>query len=512
VRRLVIVLGDQLNRDSSVFSDFDPASDVVWMAEVSSESTYAWSHKVRIAMFLTAMRHFRQMLTAEGYTVDYRCLEAENNRGTLAAELRAAIQRLSPSELVVAEPGEWRVQEVLVSDAGVPLRIVDDRHFFCTKKDFAEWANGRNQLRMESFYRRMRLRCNVLMNGDEPVTGHWNFDVENRAGFGRKGPGVLAKPLTFAPDSITCEVLRLVEERFAGHPGKLQHFDFPVTRTEALAALDDFIQNRLAAFGKHQDAMWTNEPLLYHSRLSSSLNLKLLDPREVVRAAEQLWHDGRAPLAAVEGFIRQILGWREYVRGIYWQFMPEYETRNHLQASLPLPDFYWTAETDMSCLRQTLEQTLQYGYAHHIQRLMVTGLFALLLGVQPREVHLWYLAVYVDAVEWAELPNTIGMSQYGDGGVMASKPYIASGKYIDRMSNYCTGCRYDPAQATGDVACPFTTMYWDFLLRHRQQLEKNPRMQMQVRNLVRIAPAKKAAIQAQASEIRGRYELHRATG
>jgi deoxyribodipyrimidine photolyase-related protein len=279
-----------------------------------------------------------------------------------------------------------------------------------------------------------------------------------------------------------------------------------VTPDDARAALDDFITHRLPHFGRYQDAMWMQpvrpQPYLFHSRISTALNLKLLNPREAVSAAERAYRNGHAELASVEGFIRQILGWREYVRGIYWHAMPEYAGRNALGASLPLPAFYWTGETDMRCLRETLRQTLELGYAHHIQRLMVTGLFALLLGVHPHEVHRWYLAIYVDAVEWVELPNTLGMSQYGDGGIMASKPYVATGKYIQRMSNYCQGCRFNPAESTGPQACPFTTLYWDFLLRHETALRKNQRMTMQLKNLARLSDDNRAAIRAHSESLR----------
>ena len=352
---------------------------------------------------------------------------------------------------------------------------------------------------MEFFYREMRRRYSVLMEGGQPVGGAWNFDAENRGAFGKAGPGLVPRAVEFPPDAITREVCALVEERFAEHPGKLAHFSWPVTCEQAQSALDDFIANRLPSFGTYQDAMWTDEPFLYHSRISTALNLKLLDPRVAIKAAEDAYRRGAAPLEAVEGFIRQILGWREYVRGIYWQLMPGYAEGNALNAYAALPAFYWTGETDMECLRQALRQTLDYGYAHHIQRLMVTGLYALLLGVEPRQVHEWYLAVYVDAVEWVELPNTMGMSQFADGGVMASKPYAASGKYIQRMSNYCKACRYDPAESVGKDACPFTTLYWDFLMRNEERLRKVPRMEMQLRNLVRIEPAKRAAIVARAA-------------
>lgn len=294
----------------------------------------------------------------------------------------------------------------------------------------------------------------------------------------------------------------MVNTRFSDHPGTLDAFDWPVTREQSLAALDDFIANRLPRFGEHQDAMWSGQPWLFHAHVSAALNLKLLDPREVIAAAEQAWRSGRAPLPAVEGFIRQILGWREYVRGLYWRGMPDYLTANALNARQPLPAFYWTGDTAMNCLAESIGQTLRHGYAHHIQRLMVTGLYALLLGVEPQAVHRWYLAVYVDAVEWVELPNTMGMALYADGGVMASKPYVATGKYIDRMSNYCKGCRFDPAKSTGDDACPFTTLYWSFLLRHQQRLAKNTRMALQLKNLARLDADTRAAIETRAESIR----------
>ncbi|RYY91891.1 MAG: cryptochrome/photolyase family protein, partial [Comamonadaceae bacterium] len=352
------------------------------------------------------------------------------------------------------------------------------------------------------FYRAMRRRHGVLMDGDEPAGGAWNFDADNRAAFGRNGPGFLPERATFAPDAITREVIALVRQRFGSHPGRLDSFAWPVTRAQALVALDTFIDERLEWFGHWQDAMWSREPWLYHAQLSAALNLKLLDPREVIARAEAAWRAGRVPLAAAEGFIRQILGWREYVRGVYWLEMPAYAELNALDAHEPLPAWYWSGDTDRACLRDAIGQTLEHGYAHHIQRLMVTGLYAMLLGVQPQQVHAWYLAVYVDAVEWVELPNTLGMSQFADGGRLGSKPYAATGQYIARMSDHCRHCRFDPAQRTGDRACPFTTLYWDFLQRHAQRFGEHPRMQAQVRNLQRLPPAEQAAIAARAAAIR----------
>ncbi|WP_395753098.1 cryptochrome/photolyase family protein [Prosthecobacter sp.] len=502
VSRLILVLGDQLDLKSAALEDMDAEHDVVWMAEVAEESTKVWSTKARIAMFITAMRHFREALREKGWRVIYHEMGEHPSFGEA---LRADLEKLKPGKLVMVQAGEWAVQreiERVAKENGVPLEVREDGHFLCTRAEFAKHAEGRKQLRMEFFYREMRQRTGVLMEDGKPAGGQWNFDHDNRESFDKHGPGLRVPPKRFKPDAITQEVIEMVNERFAKHPGVLEEFDWPVTAREAKAALRDFIENRLAEFGRYQDAMWTNEPWLYHSRLSAAMNLKLLDPREVLAAAEKAWREGKAPLAAVEGFVRQILGWREYVRGIYWHLMPEYLERNAMQAHEPLPDFYWTGETEMNCLRDAITQTLRLGYAHHIQRLMVTGLFALLFGVDPRKVHEWYLAVYVDAVEWVELPNTLGMSQYGDGGVMGSKPYVASGKYIQRMSNYCSGCRYDPAQSTGPKACPFTTLYWDYLLQHEPKLRQNQRMSMQLKNLARLDDKQRAAIHMHAKKVR----------
>ncbi len=501
VRNLVVVLGDQLAANSSALEGFDATQDVVWMAEVAEESTHVWSAKQRTAAFLSAMRHFAQHLQAQGLPLVYTRLDDDGNLGTLAQQLSQAIALLKPAGLLMTAPGDWRVLQSLRAVAAehrLPLEVRDDTHFFSTVRDFAAHAKGRKQLRLEYWYRELRHKHGILIDGKEPVGGQWNFDADNRESFGKAGPQNVPPPTRFAPDATTLEVITLVNTRFADHPGTLHSFGWPVTRTHALVALQTFIDQRLPLFGQFEDAMWSGEAWLYHSHLSCALNLKLLNPREVVQAAESAYRAGTAPLAAVEGFIRQILGWREYVRGIYWTQMPGYLERNALDAQAELPAWYWTGDTDMACLKDAITQTLEHGYAHHIQRLMVTGLYALLLGVKPQAVHAWYLSVYVDAVEWVELPNTLGMSQFGDGGLMASKPYVASGKYIQRMGNHCKGCKYDPAQSTGAQACPYTTLYWDFLNRHEVLLKKNPRMAMQLKNLARLDTSARDAITAQA--------------
>jgi len=508
VRYLAIVLGDQLNSDSALFDEFDQSEDIVWMAEVENEATHVWTHKARIALFLSAMRHFRDSLRSEGFQVDYRQLDDSGCRDSLSQELRLAIERHKPSRLVMVHAGEYRVQQSIgkvADDAGIPLDVLEDSHFFSTVSQFRQHAAGRKQLRMEYFYREMRRETGYLMEGDQPTGGKWNFDKANRSSFGKSGPANLPAPPKFRSHGPTQEVLELVATRFASHPGELEQFNWPTTPGQAERALDHFIEHCLPHFGDFQDALWSDEPFLYHSLIASSLNLKLLNPRRVVAAAEQAWREGLAPINAVEGFIRQILGWREYVRGIYWLHMPEYVDRNALAAANPLPDFYWTGETEMNCLRQAIGQTLKYGYAHHIQRLMVTGLFSLLLGVDPKAIHQWYLAVYVDAVEWVELPNTLGMSQYADHGVMASKPYCASGAYINRMSNYCKDCEFKPSKAIGDDACPFTTLYWDFLARHQDALKQNNRMAMQLNNLKRKDDSELCDIQSHADSLRARF-------
>jgi len=508
MRNLILVLGDQLDMDAAAFDDFDAAHDTAWMAEVAEESTHVWSSKPRTVMFLAGMRHFAEALRAAGRPLHYTALDAGGNRGSLRAQLQSDIERLRPARLVMTAPGDWRVLQAIKAVAethGLPLDIREDRHFYCSVREFAVHARGRKSLRMEYFYREMRKRHDVLMvgeAGDEPEGGQWNFDAENREAFGAAGPGAVPSRAAFTPDTITREVIDLVEARFATHPGRLDSFAWPVTREQALVSLQRFIAERLPLFGRYQDAMWPGDPWLYHSHLSAALNLKLLNPREVVAAAVAAYHAGAAPLSSVEGFVRQILGWREYVRGIYWTRMPGYVELNELDAREDLPSWYWSGATDMACLRDALAQTLSHGYANHIQRLMVTGLYALVLGVRPQQVHAWYLSVYVDAVEWVELPNTLGMSQYADGGLMASKPYVATGKYIQRMSPHCKACRYDPAQRTGETACPFTTLYWDFLMRHEARLAANPRMSLQVKNVARLSEAEKNAIRERAAAIR----------
>jgi deoxyribodipyrimidine photolyase-related protein len=504
VRNLVLVLGDQLTHDNPALVGIDPRTDRVLMIEAAGEATHVWSHKARIAIFLAAMRHFAAELAAKRIPLDYVRL-GDSEEPDLGARLAARLAQLRPAHVLVCEPGEYRVLAAVQDTcrrAGVPLQIRADTHFLCSRAEFEDWARGRKHLLMEFFYREMRKRHGVLMEGTKPAGGAWNFDKENRAGFGKSGPGPIPPRRRFAPDRITREVLAEVESRFRGHPGSLAQFDWPVTRTDALAALEDFVVNRLAQFGRFQDAMWTGMPFGWHAQLSAALNLKLLDPREVIGAAVDEYRRRRLPIASVEGFVRQVLGWREFIRGVYWLEMPGLAAANHFGHERALPKWYWTGATRMNCMRETVGQTLAYGYAHHIQRLMVTGNFGLLAEVKPQAVCDWYLAVYVDAVEWAELPNTAGMALYANAGRFTSKPYVASGAYIKRMSNYCDGCRYRPEARHGEKACPFTTLYWDFLDRKRDVLAANQRTALMVRNLGRIDASERRAVRRAAERMR----------
>ena len=503
MRNLILVLGDQLTSDNPALDDFDPAVDRALLIEAPGEGRHVWSHKARIAVFLAAMRHFAEAIRARGWPLTYVRL-ADASEPALVDRLRQRLEHHRPARLVVCEPGEYRVLAAIQDacrDSSTILDVRADRHFLSSRETFAAWARERKELRMEFFYRMMRKQTGVLMDDGEPVGGAWNFDRDNRANFGRRGPGQVPAPPHFVPDDITRATLAEVEERFPDHPGSLATFGWPVTRTQALHALHAFVRDRLPEFGRYQDGMWTDEPFLWHSLLSCALNLKLLDPREVLRAAEDAWRREDVPLASAEGFIRQILGWREFIRGVYWLDMPGLAHANHFEHRRALPKWYWTGDTGMRCMQQAIGQTLAHGYAHHIQRLMVSGNFALLAGLEPRQVCDWYLAVYVDAVEWVELPNTAGMALFANGGRFTSKPYAASGAYVNRMSNYCSGCRYRPQARSGPQACPFTVLYWNFLMDHESSLAANPRTSLMVRHVQRLGGADRRALRHEAQRM-----------
>ncbi|WP_326939291.1 cryptochrome/photolyase family protein [Actimicrobium sp. GrIS 1.19] len=504
MRRLVLILGDQLSLANPALDGFDPQQDAIVMIEAASEGMAVWSHKARIVLFLSAMRHFALEIGARGWPFIYLKLD-DPLAGDFATRLQLVLAEHQPLALVVAEPGEWRMEQILrdtCTATETPLRILDDTHFLCSRIEFAVWAKAKKELRMEFFYRVMRKKHGVLMDDGQPAGGEWNYDAENRSGFPKRtGPGAIPAPAHCLPDALTREVIALVEAEFSDHPGSTADFIWPVDRAQALVALERFIETRLVGFGAWQDAMWTDTPFGWHALLSTSLNLHLLSPAEVIGAAETAYRDGRVALASAEGFIRQILGWREFIRGVYWLDMPAMKQANHYDHQRPLPAFYWTGQTGMACIKAAVMQTLQFGYAHHIQRLMVTGNFALLAQLAPREVTDWYLAVYVDAVEWVELPNTAGMALHALGKRFTSKPYIASGAYIHRQSNYCQGCKYDPAQRTGPAACPFTTLYWNFLDQHEAELAGNPRTALMAKNVTRLSPDERASIRTLAAQM-----------
>ena len=491
---LVLVLGDQLTPEIAALRAA-PANATLVICEVMAEATYVRHHKKKIASLFSAMRHFAAEMQAAGRRVLYRRLDDAPALSTMTEAIAHAVATTGATTLHATLPGEWRLlreMEDWPHRLGIDVRLHEDDRFICARSEFAAWAEGRKSLRMEYFYRDMRRRTGLLMEGDKPAGGRWNFDAENR----KAAPADMFMPdvARFAPDDMTQEVLDLVGDRFADHFGELDRFWFAVTRKDAESAFAHFLREALPRFGDYQDAMQRDSRFLYHSVCSIYMNCGLLDPFAMCRAAEQEYFAGRAPLNAVEGFIRQIIGWREYVRGIYFLRGPGYMRENQLKALRPLPGFYWTADTSMECLRCTILQTREEAYAHHIQRLMVTGLFALLAGVDPHETHEWYLMVYADAYEWVEAPNTIGMSQYADGGYLASKPYAASGAYIDRMSDYCSACAYDVKQKAGAKACPFNYLYWDFLIRNGERLSRNPRLAQPYRLLAKMSDARRREI------------------
>ncbi|MEE7502768.1 cryptochrome/photolyase family protein [Methylobacterium mesophilicum] len=497
---LRFVLGDQLTRRVSSLVDLDAERDVVLIVEVRDEATYVRHHKQKIAFLFAAMRHFAAELEAEGVTVDYVRLTDADNTGSFTGELERAVARNRPERVVVTEPGEWRVWEMMQDwreTLAVPVEIRADNRFLCPREEFAQWAEGRRHLRMETFYRGMRRRTGLLMDDGEPAGGRWNYDPENRKRLprGHRPPDRIG----FQPDAVTREAIALVDAEFGDHFGDLTGFSWPVTRADALAALRHFLAEALPTFGDYQDAMKTGAPFLYHALLSPALNAGLLTAEEVCWAAERAYRDGAAPLHCVEGFIRQILGWREYVRGLYWARMPAYRDSNALGAGRDLPWFYWSGETALNCVAQVVAETRAHAYAHHIQRLMVTGNFALIAGLDPTQVEEWYLIVFADAYEWVELPNVHGMVLWADGGVMGPKPYAASGAYIDRMSDYCASCAYDVKVKAGPEACPFNYLYWNFLIENEDRLAGNQRMAMPYRTLRGLGDKRRAEIRRDAT-------------
>ncbi len=477
-KNLHFIFGDQLSLSLPNLVYFNKKSDIILMCEVAEETEYAWHHVKKIALIFAAMRHFALELEQQGFKVDYVKFDDSKNSGSFDGEIKRAIKKHNPQKILLTEPSEYRVFHKVLDwqkNLKLPIEIFNDERFLCLKSEFYQWAKNKKELRLEFFYREMRKKYKILVDAKlKPLKGKWNFDSDNR-----KTPESQMKSpkrISHKKSKITLEVLELVTKKFHKNFGDLLPFNFAVTREEALLEAEHFMTELLPNFGDYQDAMVTGEAYLYHSLLSCYINIGLLLPLEICQMAEKKYHQGKAPINAVEGFIRQILGWREYVRGIYWLKMPEYIKNNFLEAKNPLPKFYWDEKTTMFCLSEVVKQTREHAYSHHIQRLMITGNFALIAGLNPQQVHEWYLGVYADAFDWVEVPNTIGMALHADGGLMASKPYAASAKYISRMSNFCKSCRFNPEQTVGENACPFNSLYWHFMHRNEKKLKSNQRL------------------------------------
>ncbi len=499
---LVPVFADQLTRTLSAFQDTTKEDAFILMMEVAEEADQVWHHRKKLVFLFSAMRHFARELEADGWTVRYVRLDDEGNAGTFSEEVRRAVKDIRPDRILVTEPGEWRVEEMIRDwrdRLDCEVKMLRDRRFISSRKEFSDWAEGRKELRMENFYREMRKATGLLMEGEKPVGGKWNFDHDNRKP-PKEGLDIPERPC-FERDEITREVIGMVSDRYLDRFGDIEPFNLAVTSDDAEKALDHFITKCLPLFGDYQDAMVTGEAFLYHSLLSAYINAGLLDPLKTCKAADAAYENGNAPINAVEGFIRQIIGWREFIRGIYWLKMPGYEDENFLSANADLPSFYWSGETKMHCISEVIKQTRENAYSHHIQRLMITGNFALLAGIDPKQVHEWYLAVYADAFEWVEMPNTIGMALFADGGLLASKPYAASANYINKMSDFCGRCEYTHSKKTGENACPFNSLFWDFLDRNRENLQNNHRMGMMYRNLERKSGDELAKLRERAENV-----------
>ncbi|MFN2430534.1 MAG: cryptochrome/photolyase family protein [Cryomorphaceae bacterium] len=499
-KKLRLVLGDQLNYAHSWWND-DPDSFNVILIESKTETGYVKHHIQKVIAFFLSMRNFGAWLEEKGITVKYIKLDSDINAGSISENVARELDKFQYDGFEYQEPDEYRLDRELKKfsdDLDIDVKMCSSEHFLTERKELEKFFEGKKTFLMENFYRMMRKKFDILMDGDNPRDGKWNFDKENRKSLpaGHKEPA----PKVFRKD--VSEVVALLQKSGVKTMGRVNESDFiwPTSRKESLDNLDHFIKNLLSNFGDFQDAMLKDQWTLYHSRLSFSINSKMLSPLEVVQAVEKafLENPDEYPIAAVEGFIRQIIGWREYMRGVYWAKMPGYADKNYFGHSRKLPEWYWTGETKMQCLSQAVNQSLDYAYAHHIQRLMITGNFALLAGIHPDAVDEWYLGIYIDAIEWVEITNTRGMSQFADGGIVGTKPYVSSANYIDKMSDYCKGCHYDKKKKMGEKACPFNSLYWDFYERHRDKLEKNPRIGFVYRTLDKMNPEKRIDLLDQA--------------
>ncbi|MYM67688.1 cryptochrome/photolyase family protein [Pseudoduganella sp. FT55W] len=500
---LRLILGDQLNCQHSWYKQV--RDDVIYvMMEVRQETDYVLHHAQKIIAIFAAMRDFAARLHAGGHKVHYFAIDDADNVQSVSGNLNQLISHYQARALQWQAPDEWRLDQQLQEYAAsltIATEMADTEHFYSARNEAATFFGQRSNWVMEHFYRHMRLRHRVMVSETgAPAGGRWNFDQDNRESW----PGMPWEPNDARPRHDHSALWATIEASGARSFGQPQadNFRWPLNREEALVQLEAFIQHALPHFGRFQDAMSYKEWRLFHSLLSFAMNVKMLSPHTVIARVEQAWRDGLAPIAAAEGYIRQILGWREYVRGVYWHRMPGYVELNVFGHNTPLPWWFWNGETRMRCLSSAIGQSLEHAHSHHINRLMVIGNFALLAGVSPKELHQWYLGIYIDAFEWVELPNTLGMSQYADGGLLATKPYISSAAYIDRMSDYCKGCHYDKKQRVGERACPYNALYWDFLDRNRGRLENNHRMAMMYKQLQRISEEDLAAIRERAAHLR----------
>jgi deoxyribodipyrimidine photolyase-related protein len=497
MRNLVFILGDQLSLAISSLEGFDPKKDVVLMAEVKEEASYVGHHKKKLVLIFSAMRIFAKEIENMGYKVHYTKLDDPKNLHSFTKELKQNIEKYRPQKVIITEPSEYRVLKMFdqfFSENLIAYEIRNDSRFIASHHEFANFAKEKKQLLMENFYHLMRRKTGLLMEKSaknsqlKPVGGKWNYDKENRQSMPKNisPPALLKIQNSEIVTKIIADIIELVNKKFSKNFGNTDNFFYAVEAKEAQKQFEDFVENRLANFGIYQDAMREDLDFGFHSVISAYLNIGLLDPLVCCKKAEQSYLQGNCDLASAEGFIRQIIGWREYVRGIYWHFMPNYKELNYFDSQRNLFKFYWDSDkTNLNCLKNVIKQTHDNAYSHHIQRLMITGNFALLCEISPAQINEWYLAVYIDAFEWVELPNTHGMAIYADGGIVASKPYCASGNYINKMSNFCKNCFYDVKKTTGENACPFNYLYWNFLIKHQDKLKKNARLFYPYANLAR---------------------------
>ncbi len=477
---LRLILGDQLNSTHSWFSKTDDSVTYLMM-EMRQETDYVTHHIQKVVGFFLSMRGFAEKLRNAGHRVLYYTLDHPENRQYLSDQLLYLLQTEGFEKFEYQLPDEYRLDGILKNiceKLPIPSQSVDSEHFLTTRDFLKEFFKGKKTFLMETFYREMRRNHQILMDGKEPLTGQWNYDHDNRQALKDKK---LLKKALIRPKNVR-DIVDLLDKAGVKTIGTLNpdYFPWPTSREESLAILDYFCENLLVHFGAYQDALTTWDPYLFHSRLSFSLNSKMISPLEVVQTVEKYWfqHQDRIHIAQVEGFIRQIIGWREYMRGIYWAKMPDFGELNFFGHDRKLPEWFWTGKTKMNCLSQAIGQSLDLAYAHNIQRLMVTGNFALLAGIHPDEVDRWYLGIYIDAIEWVEITNTRGMSQFADGGIVGTKPYVSSANYIKKQGNYCDSCAYASSKKTGHGACPFNSLYWHFYARNQDKLEKNPRIGM----------------------------------